>query len=73
MQAQGVGGAKHTMTTRVPRGTGGIKASVRPHESLITRRDGSTALVREGMDLALHQMKLEPLLAAPLSPRRRGK
>ena len=48
-----------------------MKPSVRLHESQITRRDGSTSLVREGMDLALHQLRLKPLLTAPLSPRRR--
>jgi hypothetical protein len=48
-----------------------MKPSVRLHESQITRRDGSTSLVREGMDLALHQIRLKPFLAAALSPRRR--
>jgi hypothetical protein len=48
-----------------------MKPSVRLHESQITRRDGSTSLVREGMDLALHQMRLKPFFAAPLLPRRR--
>ena len=51
--------------------TGGSKLLVRLHQSKISLRQGSIGLVREGLDLAVHHLRLKPLLASPISPRRR--